>query len=48
MADPDIPFTWGGGGGGAVHEMRLNAKGTARSFGGQKLLYYKIITRQKN
>ena len=28
VADPDIPFREGGGGG---HEMRLNAKGTVRS-----------------
>ena len=39
MADPDIPF--GGGGG---HEMRLNAKVTVRSFGGQTFIYNKITT----
>ena len=33
---------WGGGG----HEMRLNAMGTVRSFGGRKLIYNKIITRK--
>ena len=37
--DPDIPFRGGGGGG---HEMRLNAKGTVKSFGGQTLIYNKI------
>ena len=30
VADPDIPFTGGG------YEIRLNAKGTVRSFGGRK------------
>ena len=34
---------WEGGGG---HEMRPNAKGTVGSFGGQKLIYNKIITRK--
>ena len=38
VADTDIPM--GGGG----YEMRLNAKGTVGSFGGQKLIYNKIIT----
>ena len=41
VADSDIPK---GGGGGGVHEMRLNANGTAGSFGGRKLIYNKIIT----
>ena len=43
MADPDIPFRGGGGGG---HELRLNAKGTVGSFGGRKLIYNKIISRK--
>ena len=49
MADPHISFRvcgvcvgWGGGWG-AGHEMRLNAKGTVGSFGGRKLMYNKII-----
>ena len=45
VADPDIPFRVGGGGGG--HEMRLNAKGIVGSFGGRKLIDNKIITRKR-
>ena len=33
VADPDIPLG-GGGGKGEDYEMRLNAKGIVRSFGG--------------
>ena len=43
VADPDIPFR---GVGLVRHEMRLNAKRTVGSFGGQILLYHKIITRK--
>ena len=35
-------------GGGGGHEIRLNSKGTVGSFGGQKLIYNKIITRKTN
>ena len=40
MADPDISF---GGGGGGGHEIKLYAN-TVGCFGGQKLIYNKIIT----
>ena len=33
-------------GGGGVHEMRLNVKGTVGRFGGRTLIYNKIITRK--